>query len=113
MSNLQGEINCFEKTSLNGPCLNVDLLPFIESKTIEGDRKSTYWCMPTVLNSLLFFLFFSSPSYFVVFFLFLFYFLFFSMLTSGLCFSLETLITLFSNPLLNAQQGVHYRACHD
>ena len=38
---------------------NVDLLPFIESRAIEGERKSTYWCMPAVLNSL-FFLFLSS-----------------------------------------------------
>ena len=39
-------------------------LPLIESKAIEGERKSTYWCMPAILNSL--FSFFSSPS--VVFF---------------------------------------------
>ena len=27
---------------------------FIESKAIEGERRSTYWCMPAVLNSLFF-----------------------------------------------------------
>jgi len=109
-SNLRGEINCFEKTGLNGPCPNADLLPLIESKAIEGERKSTYWCMSAVLNSLFFF---SSPSYFIVFFLFLFYFFSFPMLTSGLCFSLEIPITLFRNPLLSAQQDVFHRACHD
>ena len=58
MSNLREEINCFERTGLNGPYPNTDVLPFIESKTIEGERKSTYWCMLAVLNSL-FFLFHS------------------------------------------------------
>ena len=44
----------------------------------------------------------------------LFYFLSFSMLTSGLCFSLEIPITvIFRIPLLSAQQGVLYRVYHD
>ena len=41
-SNLREEINCFERTGLNGLCPNTNLLPFIESKTIEGEKKSTY-----------------------------------------------------------------------
>ena len=55
-SNLKEEINCFERIDLNGLCPNIDLLPFIESKAIEGERRSTYWCMSVVLNSPFFFL---------------------------------------------------------
>ena len=55
------------------------------------------------------------PSFLLLSFLFiLFYFLSFLMLTFGLCFSLEIPITvIFRIPLLSAQQGVLYRACHD
>ena len=74
-SNLKEEINCFKRTSLNGLCPNTDLFPFIESKAIEEEKRSTYWCMLTVLNSLFFFFFFSLllllTSYFSFFFFFL------------------------------------------
>ena len=73
MSNLKEEINCFKRTSLNGICPNTDLFPFIESKAIEEEKRSTYWCMPTVLNSLFFFFFFPLvTSYFLLFFSFVF-----------------------------------------
>jgi len=102
-SNLREEINCFERTGLNSPCPNIDLLPFIESKAIEGERKLTYWCMPVVLNSL-FFLFLS---FLLLGFLFLlFYFLSFSILISRLCFSLEVPITvIFLNPFSVHNKG--------
>ena len=94
-SNLKEEINCFERTGLNGPCPNTNLFSFIESKAIKGEKKSTYWCIPAILNSLFFF---SSPSYFLVFFFFFFFFFFyflsFTMLSSRLCFSLKIPITV-------------------
>ena len=101
MSNIREEINCFERTDLNGLCPNTNLLSFIESKAIEGERRSTYWCMPDVLNSLFFF-FFSLPLSLLLTFLFLlFYFLSFTMLTSGLWFFLEIpIIAIF--PVLHS-----------
>ena len=54
-SNLREEINWLERTGLNGLCPYTNFLSFIESKAIEGERRSTYWCMPDVLNSLFFF----------------------------------------------------------
>ena len=101
VSNLREEINCFERTGLNGPRPNIDLLPFIESKAIEGERKSTYWCMPAILNSLFFF---SSPSYFLVFFFFCFSSPSFSMLTSGLCFR-NSYYCDFSSPFSMHSKG--------
>ena len=69
-SNLREEINCFERTGLNGLCPNIDLLPFMESKAIEGESRSTYWYMPAILNSLFFFSLITS--YFLLFFSFVF-----------------------------------------
>ena len=40
---------------------------FIESKAIEGERRSTYWCMSAILDSVFFFF---SPPYFLLFFYF-------------------------------------------
>ena len=40
---------------------------FIESKAIEGERRSTYWCMSAILDSVFFFFF---PPYFLLFFYF-------------------------------------------
>ena len=67
---------------------------FIESKAIEGERRSTYWCMSAILDSVFFF-FSLLTSYFSF---ILFYFLSFSTLTFGLWFFLEILITVILNP---------------
>ena len=102
-SNFQEEINYFERTGLNGPCPNANLLPLIESKTIEGERKSTYWCMLAVLNSL-FFLFHS----FLLLSFLLFCFTSFpsQYLLMGYVFLQKFLLPCFRIPLLSAQQGV-------
>ena len=48
---------------------NEDPLPFlIDSRPLEGERRSTYWCMPVVLYSL--FSIFLGFSFFLFFFLF-------------------------------------------
>ena len=47
------EINCFEGMDLNGSCLmRIHCLFLIESRALEGERRSTYWCMLAVLYSL-------------------------------------------------------------
>ena len=47
------EINCFEGMGLNRLCLMRILCLFlIEIRALEGERRSTYWCMPAVLYSL-------------------------------------------------------------
>ena len=68
---------------------------FIESKAIEGERRSTSWCMSAILDFVCFFFFSLFTSYFSF---ILFYFLSFSTLTFGLWFFLEILITVISNP---------------
>ena len=89
-SNLKEEINCFERTDLNGLCPNIDLFSFIESKVIEGERGSTYGCMLVVLNSQVFLSLSLSlslslvTSYFLLFLFLLFYFISFLMFTSKL-----------------------------
>ena len=101
-SNLKEEINCFERTGLKGPCPNTNLFSFIESKAIKGEKKSTYWCMPAILNSLFFF---STPSYFLVLFLFCFTSFPSQCLLLGYVFSLETSITLFTPLFLVHSKG--------
>ena len=82
-SNLREEINCFERTGLNVLCPNTDILSFIENKAIEGERRSTYWCMPAVLN------FSHSLSLLLTFLFLLFYFLSFFACCSCICRDLE------------------------
>ena len=43
-------------------CAQSNLLPLVESRALEGERGSTYWCMPAILCSL--FLFFLILSFF-------------------------------------------------
>ena len=84
---------------------------FLESKTIKGERKSTYWCMSAVLNSFFFFVFSLVTSYFSF---LVFYVLSFSMLTFGLWFFLEIPNTMIFPPLSSPFQciarGPLYRA---
>ena len=40
---------------------NEDPLSLIESRALEGERRPTYYCMPDILSSLFFPLFFSLP----------------------------------------------------
>ena len=101
-SNLKEEINCFERTGLNGLYPNTGLLPFIESKAIEGERGSTYWCMSTVLNSLFFF----SSRYFLLFFSFV-LFPFLQCLLLVIVFPRNSYYRDFPPPP-SAQQGVPY-----
>ena len=113
MSNLREEINCFERIGLNGLCPNTNILPFIESKAIEGERRSTYWCMSVILNSLFFF---SSRYYFLLFFSFSFFLLtFLPNAYFWLWFFLEIPITvIFSNPPSQCTaRGPLYKACRD
>ena len=65
------EINCFKGMGLSGLCSMGDLLSFlIESRALEGERRSIYWCMPAILYSLFSILpSFSFLSFFFLFFL--------------------------------------------
>ena len=81
---------------------------FIESKAIEGERRSTYQCMPAILNSLFFlslvlsFLFFSFTSFPS------------QRLLLGYGFFPENLITMiFKSPFQCTARGLLYRACCD
>ena len=101
-SNLREEINCFKRTGPNGLCPNTDLLSFIESKAIEGERRSTYWCMPAILNSLFFFSLVTSY--------FSFSFVLLPFLLNAyfwvMVFPRNSYYCDFSNPPFSAQQGV-------
>ena len=112
MSNLREEINCFERTDLNGLCPNTNLLSFIESKAIKGERRSTYQCMPAVLNSLFFFFFFSR--YFLLFFFFCFTSFPSQCLLLGYGFSQKFLLLQFFQSFIQyIARGPLYRACRD
>ena len=62
------EINCFEGMGLNGLCPIRILLSLIESRALEGERVSTYWCMSVILCSP-FSILLSNSSFFSFFFL--------------------------------------------
>jgi len=83
------EINCFKGMGLNGLCSMRDLLSFlIESRALEGERRSIYRCMPAILYSLFSIL----PSFSFLYFFFLFFLRFFLFCCDTL---LEVAFTVF------------------
>ena len=83
---------------------------FLESKTIKGERKSTYWCMSAVLNSL--FLFFSG--HFLLFFSFVLLHFLLNAYFWVMVFPRNYYYCDFSNPPLQCiARGPLYRTCSD